>query len=280
MGAGSMSTGEVRFKLTLQYDGTAFHGWQVQPGSPTIQGEVERAVARLAGERRPVVGSGRTDAGVHATGQVAAVSMPARWEGPALARSLNALLPHSIWVRSAVAVPEGFHPRRDAVLRHYRYRVGTEPEAASPFHRPWCWPLLRPLDMKAAARAAQSIVGEHDFRAFARAGQPQRGYRCRVTRARWNRRDGPGVVFEISANRFLHRMVRYLVGTMVEIALGRRDESEMLRLLQRRSLPRDGKRLPITSSPAPPGGLFLVRVDYPGAEMAMTAGDRPGGAPR
>ena len=275
-----MSPGEIRFKLTLHYDGTAFHGWQVQPWSRTIQGEVERAIGRLAGERRPVVGSGRTDAGVHATGQVAAVSMPVRWDGPALARALNALLPNSIWVRSAVAVPRGFHPRRDAVLRHYCYRVGTEPEAASPFHRHWCWPLLRALDLEVAARAAHSIVGEHNFRAFARAGQPQRGYRCRVTRARWSRRDGPGVVFEISANRFLHRMVRYLVGTMVEIALGRRDESDMLRLLQRQDLPGDAQHSPITSSPAPPGGLFLVRVEYPGVEIATEAGEWTGAGPR
>ncbi len=274
-----MSPGEIRFKLTLHYDGSGFHGWQAQPGSPTVQGEVERAVARLAGGRRPVVGSGRTDAGVHATGQVAAVSMPARWDGPDLARALNALLPNSIWVRGAVAVSGGFHPRRDAVLRHYLYRVGTEEEAASPFHRPWCWPLLRPLDLERAKRAAHSIVGERSFRAFARAGQPQRGYRCRVVRARWSRWDGPGVAFEISANRFLHRMVRYLVGTMVEIALGRRDESDMLRLLQRQSLPGDAKGVPITSSPAPPGGLFLVRVDYPGTVVPTRAGE-VGGGPR
>ncbi len=269
-----MNSRETRFKLTLHYDGTDFHGWQAQPGSPTVQGALENAIARLVEERRPVVGAGRTDSGVHASGQVAAVSMPARWRAAALVRSLNAILPDSIWVRSAVAVCDRFHPRRDAILRHYRYQVGVDPAAASPFHRRWCWPLLRPLDLDPAVRAAQAIVGEHDFRAFARSGQPQRGYRCRVSRARWRRWEGPGFLFEISANRFLHRMVRYLVGTMVEIALGRRDESDIFRLLGSQPSQPDASCRVRTSPPAPPCGLFLVRVDYPHGR------DAAGKAPR
>ncbi|MXX57009.1 MAG: tRNA pseudouridine(38-40) synthase TruA [Gemmatimonadetes bacterium] len=253
-----MGDRETRFKLILHYDGSSFRGWQSQPGASTVQGEIEAAIAQLTGERRPVVGSGRTDTGVHATGQVAAVTMPAPWTAQALLRSLNALLPDAVWVREAVAVHDGFHPRRDAVERSYSYRVGTAPEVASPFHRRWCWPLCRPIDLEAASRAAHHLAGEHEFRSFAKSGQPQRGYACRVTHARWRRWEDLGAVFEISANRFLHRMVRYLVGTMVDMALGRRDESEMVLMLQG-----DAKQHGLTTSPpAPPDGLLLTRVDY------------------
>lgn len=250
-----MSDSETRFKLTLHYDGGAFRGWQVQPGRPTVQGAIQDAVSRLTGERRTVAGSGRTDTGVHAIGQVAAVTMPARWTALELARSLNALLPDTIWVRGVEAVPESFHPRIDAVARSYEYRIGTAPGAASPFHSRWCWALCRPLDLEAAARTAGLLPGRREFRAFAKSGQPQRGYLCRVSRARWRPWDDLGAAFEITANRFLHRMVRYLVGTMVEIALGRRKEEEMALLL-------NGDAELVTSRPAPPSGLFLSRVEY------------------
>ncbi len=249
---------ETRFKLTLHYDGSGFRGWQIQPRQPTVQGEIENAIVRLAGQRRPVVASGRTDTGVHATGQVAAVTMPSRWTGPDLARSLNAVLPDTIWVAKAEAVDPGFHPRYDAVERSYRYRVGTVAHAASPFHRRWCWPLCRPVDLDAANRAAGLLCGKHDFRAFAKSGQPQRGHVCHVTHARWSRWEDLGVVFEISANRFLHRMVRYLVGTIVDIARGRRNEGDMARLL--RGDRGDGALR--TSRPAPPGGLCLTQVRH------------------
>ena len=264
-----MGDRETRFKLTLHYDGSDFRGWQVQPGAPTVQGEIEAAVAQLTGERRPIVGSGRTDTGVHAMGQVATVTMPAGWSARTLSRSLNALLPDTIWIREAAAVQDGFHPRRDAVGRSYSYRVGTAPEAASPFHRRWCWPLCRPIDLEAASRAADHLEGKHEFRAFAKSGQPERGYACRVTRACWRRWDDLGAIFEISANRFLHRMVRYLVGTMVDVALGRRDEADVALMLQG-----DPKRNGlITSPPAPSSGLFLTRVDYAASGAAHVRRD-------
>ena len=260
-----MGDRETRFKLILHYDGYAFRGWQSQPGAPTVQGAIEAAITQLTGDRRPVVGSGRTDTGVHATGQVAAVTMPARWTAHAFCRSLNALLPGTVWVKEVTESHDGFHPRRDAILRSYRYRVGTAPEAASPFHRRWCWPLCQPIDLEAASRAADCLTGEHEFRAFAKSGQPQRGYACRVTQAHWRRWEDLGAVFEISANRFLHRMVRYLVGTMVDMALGRREEAEMARMLEG-----DSKKNGLTTSPpAPPEGLFLTRVGY-----ATSSGER------
>ncbi len=250
-----MSDGETRYKLTLHYDGAAFRGWQLQPGQPTVQGALEQAVRRLVGERRQVVGAGRTDTGVHARGQVAAVTVPASWEAGALVRSLNALLPESVWVQEAEAVRPAFNPRAEATSRQYEYRVGTVPESASPFHRRWCWPLCRALDVGTAGRAAARLPGERSFRAFAKTGQPHRGHLCRVFDARWRQWGDLGFVFHVSANRFLHRMVRYLVGTMVEIATGRRGEGDMERLLSE-------DPAVITSPPAPPQGLFLTRVGY------------------
>lgn len=258
-----MSDGETRYKLTLHYDGAAFRGWQVQPGQPTVQGALERAVRRLAGERRPVVGAGRTDTGVHALGQVAAVTMPAPWTAATLADSLNALLPDAVWVRDAEAVPPEFNPRTEATARHYEYRVGTAPASASPFHRRWCWPLGRALDADALGRAAARLAGTRSFRAFAKSGQPKRGHLCCVFDARWRRWEDLGFAFHVSANRFLHRMVRYLVGTMVEIGIGRRDEDEMARLLR-------GDPGIVTSPPAPPQGLFLTQVRY-GARASGTS---------
>ena len=262
-----MSDPETRFKLTLHYDGSAFHGWQLQPGQPTVQGALEAAAEQLAGSRRPVVGAGRTDTGVHATGQVAAVTMPSRWEAPALARSLNALLPDSLWVECAEPVPADFHPRFGATSRSYEYRVGTAARTASPFHRRRCWPHGAPFDLDAAQRASQVLVGMHNFRAFAKSGQPQRGHICHVTHARWRPWEDLGAVFEITANRFLHRMVRYLVGTMVDIARHRRAEEEMALLLS-------GETDLTTSPPAPPQGLCLTRVDYADAGT-VTPGCKP-----
>ena len=260
-----MTPPETRFKLTFHYDGGAFRGWQVQPGQPTVQGAIEKALSRLTGEHRTVLGSGRTDTGVHATGQVAAVTLPARWTAPEVARSLNALLSGAIWVQDIEAVPEGFHPRLHAVARSYEYRIGTAPLAASPFHRRWCWPLCRDLDLDAAERAARLLVGTREFRAFAKSGQPKRGYSCRVSRARWRAWDDLGTVFEITANRFLHRMVRYLVGTMVDIALKRRKEDDMALMLS-------GEAGLTTSPPAPPAGLFLTRVEYDGGRLRRCSG--------
>lgn len=253
-----MSSGpNRRFSLTLLYDGTGFHGWQSQPDRRTVQGVVETVLTRISGERRPVTGSGRTDAGVHATGQVASVELPERWDAPSLRSALNALLPRDIRVREVRAVPATFHPRFDAVARTYRYRIGIGEEAFSPFHRPFCWAMEETLDREALHDAAELIPGERSFRSFAKAGQPERGDRARVEAARWDRWDDLGVVFTVTADRYLHHMVRYLVGTMVDVARGRRPLEEMRTLLED---PGDGL---VTSPPAPPEGLYLDRVDYP-----------------
>ena len=250
-----METGDShRLRLTVHYDGSGFHGWQFQPSHRTVQGDLQEALERLTGAPRTVLGSGRTDTGVHATGQVAAVDLPTRWEPSELRRALNAVLPRDIWI-AETDVPAGpFHPRFDATARSYEYRVGTVGAAASPFVRPWCWPLLEPVALDALQRAATRVVGRHSFAGFAKSGQPQRGEMCSVTSASWDRWD-MGVRFRITANRYLHHMVRYLVGTMVEVGRGRRPESDVRGLLDREP----GL---VTSPPAPAQGLFLSKVEY------------------
>lgn len=246
-----------QIKLTLHYDGSDFHGWQLQPGVRTVQGEVEGALSRLANGPITTVAAGRTDAGVHAAGQVVSVELPAKWTAPSIRKSLNAILPADVWVAAAESVASGFHARYSAVARGYIYRVGTQESAASPFRRGWCWPVRGELDGAVLARCAAGLVGRHSFRRYARTGQPERGYDCTVRQACWVDWPAGGLEFRIVANRFLHHMVRYLVGTMVDAARGRRPSADVVALLDETTT--DGLE---TSPPAPSGGLFLVRVYY------------------
>jgi tRNA pseudouridine38-40 synthase len=253
-----------RIRLLLHYDGGGFFGWQLQRQERTVQGELERVVSRLFDAPTRVVGSGRTDRGVHATGQVAALDAPIRWSPAALRRAMNALLPADVWVAEAAIAPSGFHPRYDAVARSYEYRLGLSEAALSPFHVRWCWPLARSLDLEPVERATAALIGEHSFLAFAKAGQEERGDRCAISKAHWVRWDPLGMIFRITANRFLHHMVRYLVGTLAEIGMTQRPASDFEALLENR------KGL-TTSPPAPPKGLFLTRVSYPQHPRASPA---------
>lgn len=254
-----------RLQLTVQYDGSGFHGWQVQPDLRTVQGELEAALSRLADRPRTVVGSGRTDTGVHALGQVASVDMPPKWDPPLLLRALNAILPKDIWVQEIHRVRRDFHPRYDALRRTYEYRVGTDAQARSPFHRPWCWALGEALEAGVLDAASRVIEGTHSFLAFAKAGQPERGDLCTIHAARWDAW-ALGPRFTITADRYLHHMVRYLVGTMVDVARGRRPLEEVSGLLA-------GTPGLETSPPAPPEGLFLARVEYPEHVRTLTDDD-------
>jgi tRNA pseudouridine38-40 synthase len=251
-----------RYRLLLEYDGSKYLGWQIQDEGATVQGELERVLRVLTGERRAVVGAGRTDAGVHALGQVAAADVPSRWSAGELRRAVNALLPEEIWAREIRRVPGDFHPRYDAISRSYEYRLGTHPEAASPFLRRWCWDASAfSLDPGLLAAAAAGVPGERSFESFAKAGQPERGTRCRVEHAAWVPWGSVGYKFIINADRYLHHMVRYLVGTMVDIARRRRPLEDMAALLRSSEGPVGAGAT--TSAPAPPQGLYLTDVEYP-----------------
>lgn len=241
----------------LHYLGHPFSGWQRQLSQRTVQGEFEQALHRLTGRRVVTQAAGRTDAGVHALGQVVSFRVPARWEVAALHRALNALLPPDMWVARVGRAPEGFSARRHATSRCYRYVVGCDPASRSPFRRPFEWALCQPLEAQRLAAAAQALPGEHDFRAFSAVGQRKPHYRCRVLLAQWDARPGgEGFIFTIEADRFLHRMVRFLVGCMVDVGLGRRPPEDIARLLNHASNAEG-------SPPAPPEGLYLVGVRYP-----------------
>ncbi|HYW31945.1 MAG TPA: tRNA pseudouridine(38-40) synthase TruA [Gemmatimonas sp.] len=240
-----------------QYDGGQFAGWQRQPDMRTVQGEMERVLERLCGEAVVATGAGRTDAGVHAHGQGVGVRVSAPWEPASIRKAMNALLPDDIWVAEAHRMRPEFHPRFSATGRRYRYLVGSDDASRSPFRRPYEWPLGRALDGAALRDEAGALLGEHTFRAFAVARTAPVGddHRCVIHRAEWKERDG-GWVFEVEANRFLHHMVRFLVGTMVEVAQGRRPRGSVARLL---TLPHNAE----TSAKAPACGLSLCAVTYP-----------------
>lgn len=254
------ATTERRFRLTLHYDGAGFAGWQVQPGLRTVQGELEETLSRLASRPVTVLGAGRTDRGVHATGQVASAVMPAGWRPETLHRALGALLPPDLWVAAVDEVPLSFHARYDAVARGYVYRVGTRPEAWSPFLRRWCWPVKGALAPQSLEDAAARFLGDRSFAAFAKAGQPERGDRCTVLRSEWRPWRRVGFEYRVVANRFLHHMVRYMVGTMVDVARARRPAHEIDALLR-------GEPGLETSPPAPPQGLFLTHVYYDATQL-------------
>jgi tRNA pseudouridine38-40 synthase len=246
-------------QLVLHYDGTKFAGWQRQPDQRTIQGELERVLSSLCDQPIAALGAGRTDAGVHARGQAVGVRVPSKWTPSALRRSLNALLPPDLWVAAAHEMRDDFHARYSAVSRGYSYFIGTDDAAHSPFRRRTEWPVTRKLDRTMLDRSAACIQGEHSFRAFAVRGTAPSDddHRCHVLRASWSERsNGTGVQFDIEANRFLHHMVRFLVGTMVAIAARERDAGDMERLLAA------GTNEEV-SPPAPAHGLFLEHVSYP-----------------
>lgn len=244
-------------QLVLHYDGARFSGWQRQPDERTVQGVLEASIAKLCGASLAVVGAGRTDAGVHARGQAAGVTVPAKWTARTLRRAMNAILPDDVWIAAAFEMREEFHPRYSATSRSYSYYVGTDDLAASPFRRRYELVWTKTLDHERLRSAARAIVGDHSFRAFAvRGTAPDTDdHHCRVSSAAWVPRDG-GLRFDITADRFLHHMVRFLVGTMLEIAELRREPEVIDQLLA------EGDNRNV-SAPAPPHALFLERVEYP-----------------
>jgi tRNA pseudouridine38-40 synthase len=244
----------MQHRLTIEYDGTAYAGWQVQPGGPTVQEALERALATALRERVRVRGAGRTDAGVHACGQVAAVRVTRVPDLDRLRKSLNALTPDDVAVREIVVVGDEFDPRRDARSRVYEYRILNAP-APSPFWRRYAWHHAQPLDVSAMHAAAAALVGEHDFAALRGAdAAPVHSTVRRVLESQVRRAHGL-VVYRVDATAFLKHMVRNIVGTLVEIGRGEREASAMGELLAGRDRTRAG-------ATAPAHGLVLVEVRY------------------
>lgn len=244
----------MRFRAVLAYDGTPYHGFQRQTNaSPTVQGEVEAALQRLAGQFVRVLAAGRTDAGVHATGQVIAFDLA--W-GHALADlrdALNAHLPESIAAKSVDEAAPGFHPRFDAVSREYVYEVYVAP-VRDPLRRERAWHVRSKLDGEAIQAAAGCLIGEHDFNSFGTPPQGDNPVRT-VYDARWVEAPADEHRFTITANAFLYHMVRSIVGTLALVGMGRMTVEEFRGILAARERGLAGVA-------APPQGLTLVAVNY------------------
>lgn len=261
-----------RVRLELAYDGGGFHGWAAQPGLRTVQGELEAALERLIRRPVPVTVAGRTDAGVHARGQVVHVDLAqgelARLAGRAevsaapLVRRLNAVLPNDVRVTGGEPVGDGFDARFAALWRRYRYRIADQPAAQDPIERGFTW-WTRPLEAEAMARAAAPLLGEHDFAAFCvpRAGAST----VRTLLELGVRRSGPGrVEFTVKADAFCHHMVRFLVGALAAVGAGRQGADWPERVLA------GGERPPQVQL-APAHGLILEEVAYPVGDAAQAA---------
>jgi tRNA pseudouridine38-40 synthase len=248
------NTSPRRFALLLEYDGGRYAGSQLQATSPTVQSVLEDAVLKATGEAARVAFAGRTDAGVHALGQVASFVSATRLDPETLTRALNAWLPSDVAVRCAAHVPDAFDPRRDAVRRRYRYVIDNSPTRPA-LQRERAWHVGQPLDVDAMSLAAQGVLGTHDFKAFASALEDPAASTVRDLMAFEVRRDGSSVTCELVANAFLPHQVRRMVGALTEVGRGK------LTAAQYASLPEGPAS---TAGPtAPPHGLYLVQVEYP-----------------
>ncbi len=247
-----------RYRLTIEYDGTPFVGWQRQANGRSIQQALEEAAERFSGERVRIGGAGRTDAGVHAWGNV--VSFDAEADDVDLVtvqRHLNAMLGPAIVVRSAEVAPPGFDARRSAIARRYRYTVLNRP-VPDPFLAAFTWHVPDPLDLAVLRLACDPLLGEHDFTSFCRVPRGAADYSMvrRVAEARWLDLGHGLLRFEIEASSFCQQMVRAIVGTMVAMGLGRRRAGEMAGIVRAR-------RRAAADRVAPPSGLCLWSVTYP-----------------
>jgi tRNA pseudouridine38-40 synthase len=239
------------FKLVLEYDGTDFAGWQIQPDKRTVQGELELSLRTLTREQIRVTGAGRTDAGVHALGQVASFTSACGFGPSEITRALNAILPRDIRIREVLNPAAPFDARRDARKRTYRYVLARRPIAVG---RQYAYYPRGRIDLDSMIRASECLMGWHRWDAFCKRDPDEERYESEVLSVRWEN-DADSVAFEITAVRFFHNMVRILVGTLLEVARGKRTAEQFRNVLEKRDRSLAGPT-------EPPQALFLVRVDY------------------
>jgi len=253
-----MTMSEKNIKLTIEYKGTAYSGWQIQVNERTIQEEIAKAVHKTTGHDINLIGAGRTDAGVHALGQVANFRIDHDLPAEKYRDALNFYLDRDIRVKESIEVPIEFHARFDATSKRYRYLVASEQSA---LYREYRWEYQKQVQFDRLTEAASLLRGEHDFSPFCVTASRKENNHCTIYRAVW-RRVGPLMGFEISGNRFLHTMVRSLVGAMLNLATVDQDKNKQNLTLQQFEdilLTAPEERIIFT---APPQGLYLVKVSY------------------
>lgn len=243
----------MRYFVTLSYDGTRFHGWQIQPNGISVQGELQRGLSLLLREDIQVTGAGRTDAGVHARMMVAHFDSDQSVDGRQLAYKLNKLLPCDIAVQKVEQVSDSLHARFSAYSRTYYYYIHTE---KSPFERHYSCELHYPLDFDLMNRAAAILLQYEDFGAFCKSHADVKTTLCQVTKAVWHQTSPSTWYFEITANRFLRNMVRAVVGTLIEVGRGRMTLDEFRQVIE-------GRRRTAAGESMPGNALFLVDIKYP-----------------
>ncbi|MBV8762838.1 MAG: tRNA pseudouridine(38-40) synthase TruA [Deltaproteobacteria bacterium] len=245
-------------RLVVEYDGTELHGWQRQAGQPTVQQHLEEALAQLLQHEVQVAGASRTDAGVHARGQVALFTTDKPIPLHGIRRGLNSLLPESIAIRAASEADESWHPRHSATGKHYRYTILTSPDR-SPRWRTRAWHHPEPLEVHAMIAAARALHGEHDFAAFRAAGCTAKTTMRRVDSITFTR-IGELLEVDVRGNAFLRMMVRILVGTLAEVGTGRLAVAQVAEILAAKDRTKAGKT-------APAHGLELLAVHYDGTRV-------------
>lgn len=245
---------ERTFKLTIEYDGGDFHGWQRQKNDRTVQETIEKALTVMTREEIAVIGSGRTDAGVHAKAQVACFRTRTTLDAVSFANGLNSLLPDDVAIRACELMPHDFHARFDAASKHYRYHI-VNSDAAPVIGRQYTWHIRKALDIPAMTKAAEAFLGTHDFKSFEGAGSPRAHTVRTVNRSTLQNCEKGKLVYDIEANGFLRFMVRNIVGTLVEVGLGKLAHQDIGRIIASRDRSSAG-------ATAPPQGLFLMKVSY------------------
>ncbi|MBW2412554.1 MAG: tRNA pseudouridine(38-40) synthase TruA [Deltaproteobacteria bacterium] len=242
------------FKIIIEYDGSQYCGWQRQDNDPTIQETIEKALIKMTDQKISLIGSGRTDAGVHAYGQAANFRCDTKLTAGDFLGGLNSLTPEDIVIAACEEVAAEFHARFSATSKTYEYRILNRPNPAA-IARQYAWHIRKPLDLDAMRTALPHLIGSHDFKAFEGAGSPRAHTTRNVLNAGLTEENNGYIVFEIEADGFLRYMVRNIVGTLVEVGLSKISPDDVKHILDSR----DRTRAPAT---APAHGLFLIRVNY------------------
>lgn len=241
-----------RYKLTFEFDGTDFKGWQRQPDVRTVEGVIEEAFSKFYQEEINIIGQGRTDSGVHALAQTAHVDLPERYSVGRVEQAMRGLLPRDVVMKAIVEVDQDFHARFKAVKRAYQYQVSTKPTA---LHRHYVWNYFFEPNIETLHECADQVQGEHDFINFCIPNDEEFGTTiCSITKSKWSEKNGR-LIYEIEGNRFLRHMVRRLVGGMVHVSAGKYSLKEFDRLLT-------GEVVRQKAFSAPASGLILTEVHY------------------